>query len=78
MQVSIRELRASTKQILNAVDRGDTVFIAKRGKIYAKIIPIKQEKRSEEPRAFGMWKDNAKVASVRNYIRNLRKGRHAA
>lgn len=81
MIANIRELRASTKAILQAVDRGDTVTITKRGKPYAKLTSIhrKKVKSSKTNPLFGIWKNNPtfKKQSPQKYIHELREGRHA-
>lgn len=82
MKVNIRELRARTKEVLRAVERGETVLVSSRGKICAKIVSVNAEPdRVKEPdTAYGMWKDHADHADKKNvkaYIDHLRKGRHA-
>lgn len=78
MKATIRELRASTKEILTAVSRGDTVLVTSRGEPCAKIVPVFERKKpSGRDSLFGIWKDNANVRSVRNYIKRLRKVRYA-
>ena len=76
MVTSIRELRTSTKEILHAVERGETVWITNRGKTCAKITaahsPPKPEVKDE---AFGMWKDHKESADVRAYVRKMRQWR---
>ncbi|MBA7649505.1 hypothetical protein ES703_57302 [subsurface metagenome] len=81
MEASVKELRSSTKRILSAVRRGDTVIITYRGKPFAKISPIEDSKLQESEQTndslFGMWKDNAAVGDVDDYINKVRKGRFA-
>ena len=78
MITSIRELRAATKQIMSAVNRGDTILITNRGKACAKIVPLteKQKEHGQDP-LFGIWKSNREARSVRGYIRSLRNNRYA-
>ncbi len=76
MIANIRQLRSSTKEVLSAVSRGDTVFIFKRGKPCAKILPISDEPSTKISLA-GMWKDNPKVYSSKKFIESLRKARYA-
>ena len=74
MTTSIRQLRTSTKEILSAVERGETVFITNRGKPCAKIMPIEQKKKSlEDHPAFGMWKDREDMKNPSEYIHNMRR-----
>ena len=78
MIANIRQLRSSTKEILNAVSRGDTVFIFKRGKACAQITPLPKEKIPVKTSPlFGIWANNPKISSPAEYVRTLRKGRYA-
>jgi len=78
MITTVRELRASTKAILSAVDRGDTVLITKRGKPCAKIIAVEKKKTQKKDDAlFGIWKDKKDIRSVKDYVHKLREGRYA-
>lgn len=77
-KTSIRKLRSSTKEILNAISRGDTVLITNRGTPCAKIVPLSDEEKTIKPSAvYGMWKDHPKTKSVGKYVKDLRKGRYA-
>lgn len=78
MKATIRELRASTKEILAAVSLGGTVLVTSRGEPCAKIVPVFQRKTTagRDP-LFGIWKGEAKTGSVKNYVKKLRKVRHA-
>ena len=75
MIANIRKLRSSTKEILSAVGRGNTVFISNHGKTCAKIVPISEDKKQVVSLA-GMWKGHKKTASVRAFIDKLRAPRH--
>ena len=75
MITNIRKLRSATREILSAVSRGKTVFIANRGRTCAKIVPVNDEKTQVASLA-GMWKDHKKTASVRAFIDKLRAPRH--
>ena len=77
MVTSIRQLRIFTKEILSAVERGETVWITNRGKTCAQINPVKEKKSLKNHPAFGMLKDDPQTADVQAYIRKIRKGRHA-
>ena len=79
MKVSIRELRARTKEVLLAVERGETVLVSSRGKTCAKIVAVdaKPDRVSEPAAAYGMWKDHSDKRNVKSYMDRLRKGRHA-
>lgn len=87
MKATIRELRASTKEILAAVSRGDTVLVTNRGEPCAKIVPVfmrsktgtifERKKTAGRDPLFGIWKDRAKTGPVKNYVKKLRKARYA-
>lgn len=73
MIASIRQLRSSTKEILNAVGRGDTVWVTSWGKTLAKIIPAGRTRKTEiKDEAFGMWRNEKESKDVRAYIRKMR------
>lgn len=74
MKASIRQLRNSTKEVLGAVTRGNTVTITYRGKDFAKIVPIDKCETSvlETDDIFGMWRDHDDIPSVEKHIDNLR------
>ena len=81
MNASVRELRASTKSLLSAVGRGDTVVITYRGKPCARLLPLEEAHSGKgelgDDSIFGIWKDNKAVADVDAYVRKVRKGRFA-
>ncbi len=78
MEATIRELRASTKEILRAVNRGDTILVTNRGKPCARIVPFfDRGKRHNQDPLFGIWRGNKDVKSVKGYIQKMRKGRYA-
>jgi antitoxin (DNA-binding transcriptional repressor) of toxin-antitoxin stability system len=76
MIANIRKLRTSTKEILSAVGRGDTVLIACRGRTCAKIVPVTDGRVAAISLA-GMWKDHRKTAAVAAFVSKLRTPRHA-
>ena len=77
MEATAKDLRFNSKELINAVSRGEEVVITFRGKPCAKLIPYNNEKGGE-PKSdlFGIWKDNDKVGDVNEYIRSRRKGRY--
>lgn len=78
MKATVRELRASTRTILSAVKRGDTVLVTNRGKPCARIVPVfERKKRREHDFLFGIWKDKGEIKSVKKYIDRIRDVRHA-
>jgi len=77
MHASAKDLRFYSKNLLDAVSRGEEVIITYRGKPCAKLTPIKEADKTEsqvDP-LFGIWKDYEHTKDVEKYIRNLRKGR---
>jgi antitoxin (DNA-binding transcriptional repressor) of toxin-antitoxin stability system len=66
------------KDVLEALDRGETVTVLYRGKEKARLTPVAGEKRkgslTSHP-AFGMWKDRTDLKNVPAYVRKLRRGR---
>lgn len=73
MVTNIRQLRSSTKEVLSAVERGETVWITNRGKTCAKIIGVKEQKSVKDHPAFGMWKERKDMENPSEYIRKMRR-----
>ena len=76
MKATTLDLRYKMKDILRAIDRGETVTVLYRGKEKARLVPIdakpaKELKPSDHP-AFGMWKDREDMKDPVTYIRNMR------
>ena len=83
MKVSTKALRTHAREILDCVDRGESVTITYRGKPRAKLLRIKRDKRTTDLEsdtfpAFGMWEDREDMESVDAYLRDIRKGRFHA
>ena len=66
------------KDVLKAVERGETITVLYRGKPKARILPL-DEKRSDvnllKHPAYGMWKNRKDLRDVPGYVRKLRQGR---
>lgn len=77
MKASILDLRRRTKEVLQALDRNETVTILYRGKEKAILSPAQTptKKTIQDHAAFGMWQNREDMADVDTYVRNLRKGR---
>ncbi len=77
MKASAKDLRFHSKEILDAITRGEEIIITYRGKPRARIIPFEQLNHNitDDHNLFGIWKDNDKIKDVRKYVRELRKGR---
>ena len=77
MHASAKDLRFHSKNLLEAVSRGEEVIITYRGKPCAKLTPLKKSNKtlSHLDPLFGIWKNHDKTKDVTKYIRNLRKSR---
>ena len=77
MHASAKDLRFHSKNLLEAVSRGEEVIITYRGKPCAKLTPLEEsnKKKLQSDPLFGIWKDHSETKDVAKYIRNLRKGR---
>lgn len=78
MKATAKDLRLRTREVLEAVERGEEVEITHRGKLKARLIPAKATRRGTpgRPRAFGMWSDHDDFDDVRAAVDRLRQGRH--
>lgn len=77
MYASVRDLRSHTKELLDTARRGERVIITYRDEAYVELVlPKKNDKAVEDDLAFGMWADNEKTTSVKEFVNNLRKPRH--
>jgi prevent-host-death family protein len=82
MEASIVDLRYRMKDVLRAIDRGETVTVTYRGKETARLVPViptaglTPAKASDQP-FVGMWKDREDMADPVAYIRQLRQPRYA-
>lgn len=79
MRATAKDMRFHTREILDAVSRGEEVVITFRGRPKAKIVPLRDVRRQRERpgRLFGIWSDHSDVDSVDSFIRKIRKGRLA-
>ncbi|MBZ5608864.1 MAG: type II toxin-antitoxin system prevent-host-death family antitoxin [Acidobacteriia bacterium] len=77
MKANILDLRYRTKDVLKAVERGETVTVFHRGKAKARIVPepAPRPAKLSKDGAFGMWKNRKDLADVPDLIQRLRKGR---
>ncbi len=74
MKATAKDLRFHSKELLEAVARGEEVTITYRGKPCAKLVPVSKRrcKKLESELSFGLWKDNPAVSDVDNYLDGLR------
>lgn len=77
MHASAKDLKFYSKNLLNAVSRGEEVIISSRGKPGAKLTSLKEDdkKQIQSDPLLGIWKDHAESIDVSKYVRKLRKGR---
>jgi len=83
MNATIVDLRYHMKDVLRAIDRGETVTVLFRGKKKARLMPIASTstnisegapKTKDQP-FFGMWSDRDDLADPASYVRKLRQPR---
>lgn len=80
MKATVLDLKNKTREILEALDRGETVTLYHRGRKKADIVPAKAGPTSKEALMespfFGMWKDREDMADVEAFVRKLREPRY--
>ena len=79
MKATVLDLRRRMREVLQALDRKESVTILHRGKVRGVIyprdaMPRKYASVAEHP-AFGIWKDREDLTDVDRFVRQLRKGR---
>ncbi len=78
MKASIVDLRYHMKDVLRAIDRGETVTVLYRGKEKAKLVPItdaqetKPRMKMKDHPFFGMWKDREDMKDPVAWVRKMR------
>jgi antitoxin (DNA-binding transcriptional repressor) of toxin-antitoxin stability system len=85
MNATIVDLRYRMKDVLRAIDRGETVTVLYRGKEKAKLTPVapasgalnKSAPKTKDQPLFGIWNDRDDLADPASYIRNMRQPRAA-
>ncbi len=77
MKATMLDLRRRTKEIIRALERGESVTLTYRGKEKGTIVPkVKKKRRSIAEFAFcGMWKDRPEMEDVHAYLQRLRERR---
>ena len=79
MQATAVDLRRRTREIFEALDRGEEVTLLYRGEKKGTIVPAPNRRRKQRPMsehpAVGMWKDREDMRDVNAYVRRLRRGR---
>lgn len=77
MKATTLDLRYRTKDVLKAVERGETITVLYRGQAKAQIVPLPSPKATElrVGEAFGLWKDRKDMGDATAYVMKLRKNR---
>jgi antitoxin (DNA-binding transcriptional repressor) of toxin-antitoxin stability system len=81
MRATIVDLRYRMKDVLRAIDSGETVTVLYRGKEKAKLMPVaaaasnKSAAKTKDQPFFGMWSDREDLADPSAYLQNLRQPR---
>ena len=83
MNATIVDLRYRMKDVLRAIDRGETVTVLYRGKEKARLMPLPAASSAMSPSApsirnqpiFGLWKDREDLTDPAAWVRNLRQPR---
>jgi len=79
MKATVKELRVHSKELLDAVSRGEDVVITFRGKPCARLVPYENSDKpiamDEKADLFGIWADRIDIESGEEYVQSLRKGR---
>ena len=80
MNATIVDLRYNMKNVLRAIDRGETVTVLYRGKERAKLTPVTPGPAGSAPKTreqplFGLWKDCEDMSDPASWVRALRRPR---
>lgn len=77
MKVTTKALRTHTREIMECLERGESVIVTYRGKAKAKLVSVEKRQNKQganEFPVFGMWADREDMTDVVGYVRELRKG----
>ena len=78
MEATAKDLRFHSKELLDAVRRGEEVLITYRGKPCARLVPIDESESvatESSGKLFGIWRDHAETEDVREFVEKARKRR---
>jgi antitoxin (DNA-binding transcriptional repressor) of toxin-antitoxin stability system len=81
MKASIVDLRYHMKDVLRAIDRGETVTVLYRGKEKARLVPLgdrdpgKPKMKVSDHPFCGMWADREDMKDPAAYVRKIREPR---
>ena len=76
MEATAKDLRFHSKELLDAVKRGEEVVITYRGTPCAKLVPIAHGvSQGEDAELFGIWGDHDETESVQDFVDKARERR---
>ena len=79
MEVTAKGLRTRVREVLDCVDRGETVVVTYRGKPRARLVGFESAPAATTTRGsisgFGMWKDRVDLTDVEGFVQDLRRPR---
>jgi hypothetical protein len=82
MKATFVDLRVKSAEILEALNRNESVTVYYRGQPKAVMQPLVDSERGPEKAerhpAFGLWRDRDDMGDVREHVRTIRRGRFDA
>jgi antitoxin (DNA-binding transcriptional repressor) of toxin-antitoxin stability system len=80
MEIALKDLEPHSRQLIEAMDRGEEVMLTYRGKPCARVTPVVSNQPSasddlQEAPLFGIWRDREDILDVAAYMDTLRKPR---
>jgi prevent-host-death family protein len=78
MKATIVDLRYRMKNVLAAVERGESITVLHRGKAKARLVPLEAKQprgKLQADEAFGLWRDREDLRDVPRFVRKLRRPR---
>ena len=82
MKATFVDLRVKSAEILEALNRNESVTVYYRGQPKAVMQPLvnseQQMEKAERHAAFGLWRDRDDMSDVREHVRAIRRGRFDA
>jgi hypothetical protein len=82
MKATFVDLRVKSAEIIEALNRNESVTVYYRGEPKAVMQPLvateKQPDKAEKHPAFGLWRDRDDMGDVAEHVRAMRQGRFDA
>ena len=80
MEIALKDLEPHSRQLIEAMDRGEEVTLTYRGKPCARVTPVVSNQSSasddlREAPLFGIWRDREDISDVAAHMDTLRKPR---